>query len=65
MKLMLPLKYVNEQDKRALWLYFAIAFLGALCMVAVLFFFTGIHFGNKAGMESPAVNNPKTPIRNR
>lgn len=65
MKLMLPLKYVNEQDKRALWLYVAIALLGAVCMASVLLYTSGLPFGKKIGPEHPVTSTPKSPARNR
>lgn len=67
MKLMLPLKYVNEQDKRALWLYFAIALLGAVCLASALFFVPTV--GKKSELEHPGAASPaaspKPPSRNR
>ena len=63
MKLMLPLKYVNEQDKRALWLYLAIALLGAVCLASALLFAPTV--GKKPALEPPSAASPKPPARNR
>lgn len=65
MKLMLPLKYINEQDKRALWLYVVIALLGAVCMALTLFFTSGVSLGKKPDLEPPVTSTPKPPSRNR
>lgn len=65
MKLMLPLKYVNEQDKRALWLYVVIALLSAVCLASTLFFTSGFPLGKKTELEHPATSTPKPSSRNR
>jgi hypothetical protein len=58
MKLLLPSKYLNEQDKRALWLYLVIAVLSAVALAAGLFFASDLHFGKKTEMEAPTATTP-------
>ncbi len=53
MELMLPLKHVTEQDKRALTLYFAIALLCAACVVFAMLYKADFHVGKKANVEQP------------
>jgi type VI protein secretion system component VasF len=58
-------KHVNEQDRRALTLYFVVALLTAACLVLVILYKSDLHVRKKAALESlPAPGATPTP-RNR
>ena len=63
MKLILPLKNVNDQDKRALSLYVAIALLGAVCLAFTLVYLPSL--SRKPDLERPVTATPKPPVHNR
>ena len=65
MELMLPLKHVTEQDKRALTLYIAIALLSAACVVFAMLYQADFHVGKKADAEQSPTPTPKPTPRNR
>ncbi|MFN7930965.1 MAG: hypothetical protein U0Y68_24170 [Blastocatellia bacterium] len=65
MKLLLPLKYVNEQDKRALWLYVALALLSAICLAAALFFAPDFLLGKKPDATPHRTVTPQPTARHR
>ena len=58
MELMLPLKHVTEQDKRALTLYFAIALLCAACVVFAMLYKADFRVGKKADAEQSPTPKP-------
>ena len=63
MELMLLPKSVTTQDKRALSLYFAIALLGAACVVFAMLYKADFQIGKKAEVEHTPT--PKPTPRNR
>lgn len=65
MEFMLPLKYVNDQDKRALALYFIIALLCTACLAFVMLYRSDFRVGKKAGPEQAPPPAPKLSPRNR
>lgn len=65
MKLLLPLKYINEQDRRALALYLAIALLSAILLAAVMLFAPASLVGRKADPASPSPASPQPTARQR
>lgn len=64
MELMLPLKYVTDQDKRALTLYFAIALISAASVAFVMLYQSDFRAGKKAETEQSPMPTTKPTPRN-
>lgn len=63
MKPLLPLKYVNDQDKRALGWYLAIALLSAILLAAALFLAPTLFLGKKPETVPPRAASPQPTAR--
>lgn len=63
MKPLLPLKYINDQDKRALGLYLAIALLSAILLAAALSFAPALFLGKKPETVPPRTASPQPTTR--
>ena len=65
MKLLLPLKYINEQDRRALGLYLALALLSAILIAALLLLAPAFWLGKKAEPAQHLTATPQPTVRHR